>query len=542
MKKLSLQLTVLILGILIFSNCQKAHNEKIEIENKIKNVILLIPDGTSTDVVSLARQFNDNQPLAVDEIMCGFVKTTNSDGKFPDSAPTSTAYATGTKSNKKHIGIDTEQRPRISVRELSNLHGKATGVVATSEFCHATPADFVCHFSNRRDYSVLIKQFIYNSPSLVLAGGNYHLKKHKYESEAKNQGIEIITDIEAFSSLNKLPSNPVWGLFPNWYGNEYAKSFECDRNPETEPSLSEMTEKAIELLSQNEEGFFLIVEGSQVDWAAHNNDPYGVVTDFLEFDKAVGTSLNFAKSNNNTVVIVCPDHGNGGITMGNLKSGTSYYTKNKYSYSKINIAEQIISPLKQIKWSGRKMALKMQEDEKYISADSLKKYYNINATPQLISNLKKLSADKSYDAIDTMQYILGQQFSNENFIGWTTTGHTAEDVFLAVYAPEQTNRLTGVVDNSEVGQYIAEVLKLGNLDQNTEQFFAPHTSLFSQEEIKSKNKEFLQIEQNGKKVKFYANTNKYEIEGKTLKFSTIIVCIGEGKDAIYYLPKEIDGL
>jgi alkaline phosphatase len=292
---------------------------KAQLTDTVKNVIILIPDGASTGLITLSRWYNGNKPLAVDPWLCGMINTHNADGKLPDSAPAATAYATGTKTKAPYIGIDSNGNPRMSVLELARLKGLSTGIVATCEFANATPAGFVCHYDSResKDYKNLIKQFIYNSPTLIFAGGKKYIENNDYLSLLKPNGIQLLTNKSEFDQLNELPqSKKLWMLFSDWQDDTKQKSYECDRDPSKEPSLSEMTAKAIQLLSQNENGFFLMVEGSQIDWAAHNNDPYAAVTDFLEFDKAVAVALDFAKKNKNTVLIICPDHGTGGINFG----------------------------------------------------------------------------------------------------------------------------------------------------------------------------------------------------------------------------------
>jgi len=213
-KKVIFILVLITSQISIFAQSKK---QDIKI-NPVINVILLIPDGTSTDLVTLSRWYKNNMPLAVDKILSGMVKTYNIDNKFPDSAPTSTAYATGVKTKAPFIGIDSASAPQISIMELARLKGLSTGIVATCVFPHATPADFVCHFNNRESekYNHLAKQFIYNSPSLVFAGGYYYLESNKLTDSLKNNGFRLITDIKSFNENEK---DSVWALFPDYNGN-----------------------------------------------------------------------------------------------------------------------------------------------------------------------------------------------------------------------------------------------------------------------------------------------------------------------------------
>jgi len=513
--------------ILVLSVAQLTVFAQREHVGTVKNVIIMIPDGTSTGLVALSRWYNDNNPLAIDPYICGMVRTHNSDGRFPDSAPTSTAYATGVKTKAPYIGIDCNAEPRASVLELARRKGLSTGVVVTCEFPHATPADFVCHYNNREsgEYKNLAKQFIYNSPTLVFAGGKKYIDKNHYQNLLGLNGIELITDTTDFNRINKLPQQgkSSWALFPDRNGLTEAMSYECDRDAAKAPGLSEITAKAIEVLEQNKNGFFLMVEGSQVDWAAHKNDPYAAVNEFLEFDKAVAVAIKFAKETKNTVVIVCPDHGTGGISIGNLYSG-----------SNLDIKEKIIDPLKKVRWSSRRLAETMLKDPAYMSKDSLKAYYNTDPAEGFLDSLNY--AAKKNDA-DALQYLIGENFSRKNFIGWTTTGHTAEDVFLAIYAPEPIQKITGVIDNYEIGRYIAKILNLGDLDKATEELFKKYTTFFNDNEIISLNPDSLVVTKNGKRLTFESNSNVLKINGEKqeIRLPSITVWI----DGVYYLPESI---
>jgi len=505
----------------------------------VKNVIILIPDGTSTGLVTLARWYNDN-PLAIDPFLCGMVQTYNSDGRFPDSAPTSTAYATGVKTRAPHVGIDSDGHPRASVLELAKLKGLSTGVVVTCEFAHATPADFVCHFNSRESgkYKNLAKQFIYNSPDLLFAGGEHYLDKTGYKDLLEPNGIKLINvnNTLEFNNLQPLAKpEKMWTLLPDRYGSTYNLSLECDRDKEKTPSLSEMTKKAIELLSKNKNGFFLMVEGSQIDWAAHANDPYAAVTEFIEFDKAVAEAIAFAKKDKNTAVIVCPDHGTGGLILGNQSSDGGFLYNNPNSYGSLVIKKSLADPLKDIQWTAGKLAWTIMDDTSYISKDSLKKYYNFSVDDDFIESLKAITEIKTKkDLTDTIQYFLGRNFSLQNFIGWSTTGHTAEDVFLAIYAPEHIQRITGVVNNDSIGRYIANILNLGDLNKKTDELFKKHTAFFNDNEIISLNSDSLVVRKDGRELTFEANSNILKIKGeKERRLPSIVVCI----DGVYYLPE-----
>src|SRR5699024_3340955 len=134
--------------------------------------------------------------------------------------------------------------------------------------------------------------------------------------EIKDLGYDYFTTPEA---MNASKADKIWGMFdPDALANDW------DRDPKKEPSLSEMTNKAIEVLSKNPKGFFLMVEGSKPDWSAHANDPTGLVSEILAFDNAVGTAKKFVQENPGTVLIVATDHGTGGFTIGNENTTSGY--------------------------------------------------------------------------------------------------------------------------------------------------------------------------------------------------------------------------
>lgn len=202
-------------------------------ENKvtIKNVILLVPDGTRVDSITLARWYNGGGPLAMDELACGLVRTYNSDSPIADSAPSANAMSTGFKSKTGFIGVlpdentmpglkplakGDERRPVASVLEAAQLAGKATGLVATSEVMHATPAAFSAHYPDRSKYDVLSKHMVYNNVDVVFGGGYKFMVPEGRKDDAdlitilKNKGYDVLTTKEDLKNFN---GDKAWGLF-----------------------------------------------------------------------------------------------------------------------------------------------------------------------------------------------------------------------------------------------------------------------------------------------------------------------------------------
>jgi len=216
-----------------------------------------------------------------------------------------------------------------------------------------------------------------------------------------------------------------------------------------QPSLAEMTTKAIELLSQNKKGFFLFVEGSKIDWASHANDPIGVISDMLAYDDAVRVAIDFAAKDKRTLVMGFADHGNGGMTIGSRESDNTY--------SKMK-PEELLTALKKAKLTGegiQQMIGSEKTPEKI--KEVVEQYYGI-------ADLSEEEVTIIQTSKQELNYELGPMMSKRSRIGWTTFGHTGEDLFLFAYGP---NRPVGILENTEIAFVTAENLgfELPYIDQ-----------------------------------------------------------------------------
>jgi alkaline phosphatase len=417
---------------------------------KAKNVILLITDGTSISHVTASRWYQGGQALALDETLSGLVRTYGSDSLISDSAPAATAMATGFKSHTVFISVLPDvsdmpllepvapgdaRKPVATVLEGAKLQGKATGLVTTCEIMHATPAAFSSHDESRKDYDDIGEQQVYQEMEVVFSGGRKFMtaetRKDKEDMVAalKGLGYSYITTKQEMEALN---SGKAWGLFA-----EADLAYDFDRDAVT-PSLSEMTEKAIEMLSKDKDGFFLMVEGSKVDWASHANEPVGVISEVLSFDKAVKAALDFAKQDKNTLVIITADHGNGGMSIGSAATNKGY---DETPYA------AVFDPLKKAKLTEDGAAKLLNADRTNI-AEVANMYLGIvDLTPEELAAIKEAKVPAE---------AFGLAMSKRSKIGWTTTGHEGEDVMLGVYSPDNKDRLTGLVQNTDLADYMAE--------------------------------------------------------------------------------------
>jgi len=506
-----------------------------------KNVIIMIPDGMSHDGVTLARWvYNDGEALYMDSIASGLVSTHNADTAIADSAPAGTAMATGYKTQDKLIGVKPtattlegakpveageELAPAASILEAAKLSGKAVGIVATSEIQHATPADFSTHTIHRNMYTVIGEQQVYQGMDVVLGGGRDYLledttgttnpqNKTRIDGENMQEAIKAsgYNYVTTRSDMMKVTSGKLWGAFTG-------KAMSKDLVKATEePSLSEMTSKAIELLSKDKEGFFLMVEGSQVDWAAHGNQTVGLISEIKAFDDAVGVALAYAKSNKDTLVIVASDHGNGGISIGDSTT-TSTYPIHPIDYFTATLKAATIT---------EEAAATMVDKDRTNIADVMAKL-GVNAlTADELSRLK--STQNLLSEISKVVY-------QRAHVAWTTGGHTGEDVVLYVYASDNDNQLSGTVQNSDIAEYAAKALGL-NLDAASDALFIPQSKLaglgfIAKTDLSDITNPVLKVTKGGKTYLFHENKNVFTADGKEVTYNGINVFNGKQ----FFIPK-----
>ena len=354
--------------------------------------------------------------------------------------------------------------------EASKLEGKATGLVATSRVSHATPAAFASHVDNRDNETEIMEQMVYECIDVVFGGGSRYLvpaaeggKRTDGENLTNvllDRGYQYVDTRDEMINLN---SGKTWGLFAS---SHMAPDIDRTELAPEEPSLGEMTGKAVELLSQDKDGFFLMVEGSQVDWADHANDPNYAVTDFLAFDKAVKVAVDFAKNDGHTLVLVFPDHNTGGMTIGS--NSDSNYTS--------TTIEDVIAPLEGMKLSSTGIAAKIGTD---ISSENIKKqlkiWWSITATDDDITEILGLyNNGKGL----SLSYAISEVISrNHTVIGWTTRGHSGDDVPLWTYGPDHP---IGHMDNTEIAGCIAKELGF-DLNKTNSRLFVEAGDVFSKD-------------------------------------------------------------
>lgn len=301
MKKASyLILTIIILFI--------AYNYVAKDNNQAKNVILLIGDGMGVTQIYAAMSVSE-KPLNIEKFKhVGFHKTYSANSYITDSGAGGTALATGAKTKNKYIGVDTLGNPLKSILVYAEENQLVTGLVSTSAITHATPASFIACDTSRYNYENIAKDFLDVDIDIFIGGGKNHFNKREDQlnliDSLKKNNYQII------DGVNNLDEK-VEGKFAVFTADKH--------NPKMSEGRGDMlvvsTEKAINILSKKKKGFFLMVEGSQIDWGGHDKDIDYVVSETLDFDEAIAKVLEFAIKDQETLVIVTADHETGGLTL-----------------------------------------------------------------------------------------------------------------------------------------------------------------------------------------------------------------------------------
>lgn len=530
----------------------------------VKNLIVLIPDGTSLATISTARWYqwymNPDMPkLAIDPYICGTVRTHSSNAPIGDSAPTTSCYMTGHPSRTGYVAtypphdpgndiypMDPKRayQPMTTLLEAMKLvQHKATGLVFTCEFTHATPADCSAHSYSRKRYEWIAPQMVHNDIDVVIGGGT-SLLDEAGEAYLKANGYNVYrNDMAGMRSDN---SNKMWALF-----GDRDMAYDIDRDPAQQPSIEEMTKKALDKLSKNENGFFLMVEGSKVDWAAHGNDPVGMLTDYLAFDKACRVAFDFARRDGHTLVVMVSDHGNSGFSLGR---------RDCKGYDKLT-KDQLFGTVTQIKLSADGFAKKLNEQPSSAVQEIFRQYAGFELTDEELQSLYHCKGYKNSPIPEnersekevlaslyssSLNGFIAKLITSKTCFGFTTNGHTGEDVLLAAYHPAGTLPM-GMHTNIELNHYMTAAVGLtGKLDELTDANFAPHTEVLKGYTYSillpatEKENPTLVVKNKKKQLTItpYTNIVKLGKKGKEeMRLQTVIVYVD--KNETFYLPRTI---
>jgi len=420
-----------------------------------KNIILMIGDGMGPAHIHITWLYATRQlgkSLVMTEVMdngrTAYMVNDTADSTVTESAAAATQMATGVKVLAKSIGIGPDGKILRTILEMTKEKGKATGLVTTSRITDATPAAFAAHVEHRSDEMRIADQLVKSDVNILFGGGKDFFVPESERgkrkdgrnllNEAKQKGYAVA---ETAEEMRKAQGEKILGIF-----NQGNMNFEIDRKGSTEPSLAEMTTKALGVLGEKGQGFFLMVEGGRIDHAAHYYDIGSVIFDTLAFDEAVKVAYDFQKANPDTLLIITADHETGGLVV-------LPYTPTSKEYEGINL--EAISKIKASYLKRNKELGDHPSPEKI--KEIMKKYYDTD----LIEDQVKVIQENPLKGLDPRHFT---KYGNAGIafvlrlhhrIAWATDSHSATPLFLWGIGPG-AERIKGWRHNTEVFSIMKE--------------------------------------------------------------------------------------
>lgn len=282
---------------------------------KPKNVIMMIGDGMGVSQVFAGITANGGHLFLDNFKHVGFSRTQSASHYITDSAAGGTALSTGQKTYNGAIGVNTDTVAIKTVLEMAEGKGLATGLVSTSAITHATPASFIAHQGARGSYEDIAADFLKTDIDVFIGGGYKHFSQRKDKrdltKELQAKGYQVLRNPE---DIYKVKTGKLAGLVADEHNDPF---------PKRTMNLPKSAETAFNILSQNKKGFFIMIEGSQIDFGGHANNTIYIVNEMLDFDQTIGKALEFAAKDGETLIVVTADHETGGLALagGDMKTG-----------------------------------------------------------------------------------------------------------------------------------------------------------------------------------------------------------------------------
>jgi len=513
---------------------------------RAKNVIVMIADGCSAEQYTFVRWFKGSD-LSFDPYRTGAVKTFISDSIVPDSGGANSAYATGVRTSARFISTgprpmtlenvpapppELQFKPVATILEGARLMGKATGIVSTSAVTHATPAAFVAHTDNRADQERIMTQLVHQRVDVVFGGGKGLLlpkaangrraDEKDLTQDLREMGYRIVENRRELIGIGK---GHVFGMFADRHMDP-----EIDRpslHPD-QPTLEEMTRKAIEILSRDTDGFFLMVEGSQVDWACQANDPAYLLGELLAFDKAAEAALDFARNDGSTLVLVLSDHNAGGFSIGNYEKGRSLFGVSR---------EAFLAPFREMKKSAARLWRELGDDR---SIGSVKKAvrngWGMEIADEDAEEMLRLTSEyknKGWPEHSALSRFLCTRYTH---VGWSTHGHTGGDVPLHGFGP---GKPVGLLEGPDIGKTCARAMGL-SLEKLNDRLFVDAGGVFGDANVEVDRSDplnhFIKIRHGEKVAELQVDKNWLILDGRATRLEGVVV--SAEKTGRVYIPRQ----
>ncbi|KNE69801.1 hypothetical protein AMAG_14339 [Allomyces macrogynus ATCC 38327] len=391
----------------------------------------------------------------LDKLLVGQSRTRSTSSLVTDSAAGATAFSCAQKSYNGAIAVTADEKPCATVLEAAAALGYKTGLVVTSRITHATPASFNAHVLWRDYENDIAEQQVHGvaglpTTDLMLGGGRRHFLPQTHKESVRDDDRDLLAEARARGfSL---------GVFTPDH-----MAFDLDRNPAKEPSLAEMAQRALEVLDQAVEedddvpGFFLMVEGSRIDMAAHSNDPGAHAHDIAMYYRTVEVVKQWVDAHwESTVMVSTSDHETGGLSL--ARQVSAKYPEYKWTPS--TVARQ----RKSAHYVGKQLLALEKRSPKHVTSLIADLFGIIDLTPAELAYLTS-----PVRTLSELEYFLGDTVvSTRAELGWATHGHSAVDVNLYAHG-QGVDALRGNVENTDVGKFLHEYLGVGEVMQELTQ-------------------------------------------------------------------------
>ncbi|NDI36027.1 alkaline phosphatase [Chengkuizengella sediminis] len=422
-------------------------------KEELKNIIFMVGDGMGVPYMTALRYWHDDpstteyEKTAFDPYLVGLQTTypIDEEHNITDSASAATAMSGGVKTYNGAIALDNDKSEVKTVLEQAKENGMSTGLVATSQINHATPAAYASHDESRKNYDQIADDYYddlidgKHKIDVILGGGtSYFVREDRNIAELfEADGYSYVTSRNELLNDN---NDQILGLFaPKGMDKMIDRA-------EDIPSLREMTKAAIDRLSEDQDGFFLMIEGSQIDWAGHDNDTIAAMSEMIDFEEAFKEVIDFAKQDGETLVVVTADHSTGGFSIG---------ADGVYNF--------FIDPIKAAKRTPDFMANEIINEADI--EETLNEFIELELTLEEIQSVKdaaEVDEEERYSEIDNA---IEDIFNKRSLSGWTTDGHTGEEVPVYAFGPEK-DRFVGLIDNTDNAKRIFELLQRDSVENS----------------------------------------------------------------------------
>jgi alkaline phosphatase len=409
--------------------------------NSPKNIIMMVGDGMGPAYTTAYRMYADDpstpevEQTVFDRLLVGMASThpDMDTGYVTDSAAGATALSTGVKTYNGAIGVDANKKPVQTVLEFAKIQGRKTGIAVTSQINHATPASFGAHNDSRQNYNQIADSYFDDKINgqfvldVMLGGGwKYFIREDRnLVEEFKAAGFQYVDNLTQLDMVKT--GTPLLGLFADT-GMPWAL------DSANQMRLPTLTKAAIHQL-ENDQGYFLLIEASQIDWAGHGNDIGDVMAEMHDLAMTLEWLEQYIVKNPDTLMVLTADHSTGGLSIG---------ANGNYSWSP--------KWLKNLKASPAEIGTQLitAKDRGALATDLL----GFELTNEEIASISAIESDK----VRPFHKAISKILDNRSNTGWTTSGHTGVDVQIFAKGAG-SERFRGHMDNTGIAQTVFELLR-----------------------------------------------------------------------------------